>query len=58
VKGDDYAGRAIPEAEVVERSGGSVVLLPVVPGYSTSRLVHTARANGRHADRDISEEVS
>jgi D-beta-D-heptose 7-phosphate kinase/D-beta-D-heptose 1-phosphate adenosyltransferase len=58
VKGDDYADRAMPEAEVVERNGGSVVLLPLVPGYSTSRLVHTARSNGRHADRDISEEVS
>jgi D-beta-D-heptose 7-phosphate kinase / D-beta-D-heptose 1-phosphate adenosyltransferase len=58
VKGDDYADRAIPEAELVERNGGSVVLLPVVPGYSTSRLVRTARANGRHPDLDISEEVS
>jgi D-beta-D-heptose 7-phosphate kinase / D-beta-D-heptose 1-phosphate adenosyltransferase len=58
VKGDDYADRILPEAEVVERNGGSVVLLPVVPGYSTSQLVHTARSNGRRTDRDISEEVS
>jgi D-beta-D-heptose 7-phosphate kinase/D-beta-D-heptose 1-phosphate adenosyltransferase len=58
VKGEDYADRILPEAEVVERNGGRVVLLPVVPGYSTSQLVHTARSNGRRVDRDISEEVS
>jgi hypothetical protein len=34
------------------------VLLPVVPGYSTTGLVHTARSNGRRANTDISEEVS
>jgi rfaE bifunctional protein nucleotidyltransferase chain/domain/rfaE bifunctional protein kinase chain/domain len=58
VKGEDYANRILPEADVVERHGGSVVLLPVVPGYSTTRLVHSARTNGRFADTDISEEVS
>jgi D-beta-D-heptose 7-phosphate kinase / D-beta-D-heptose 1-phosphate adenosyltransferase len=58
VKGEDYANRILPEADVVERHGGSVVLLPVVPGYSTTRLVHSARTNGRLADTDISEEVS
>ena len=56
VKGQDYAERSLPEAEVVERLGGRVVLLPVVPGYSTSRLVHTARTE--HASHDISQEVS
>jgi D-beta-D-heptose 7-phosphate kinase / D-beta-D-heptose 1-phosphate adenosyltransferase len=55
VKGDDYADRAMPEAEVVQRLGGSVVLLPVLPGYSTSRLVRLASA---HESQDISEEVS
>jgi D-beta-D-heptose 7-phosphate kinase / D-beta-D-heptose 1-phosphate adenosyltransferase len=58
VKGEDYANRILPEADVVERHGGSVVLLPVVPGYSTTRLVHSARTNGCLADTDISEEVS
>lgn len=56
VKGQDYADRILPEAEVVERLGGRVVLLPVVPGYSTTRLVHTARTE--HASQDISQEVS
>ncbi len=58
VKGEDYANRILPEADVVERHGGSVVLLPVVPGYSTTSLVHSARTNGHFADTDISEEVS
>jgi D-beta-D-heptose 7-phosphate kinase/D-beta-D-heptose 1-phosphate adenosyltransferase len=56
VKGQDYADRIMPEAEVVERLGGQVVLLPVVPGYSTTRLVHTARTE--HTSQDISQEVS
>jgi bifunctional ADP-heptose synthase (sugar kinase/adenylyltransferase) len=46
----------MPEAEVVERLGGQVVLLPVVPGYSTTRLVHTARTE--YTSQDISQEVS
>jgi len=57
VKGEDYTDRIMPEAEVVQRLGGSVVLLPVVPGYSTTRLVHTARTE-HHASNDISQEVS
>ena len=31
VKGGDYTGVALPEAEVVHRHGGEVVLLPTVP---------------------------
>ncbi len=42
VKGTDYANRPMPEAEIVRQFGGQVVLVPVVPGYSTSRLVGTA----------------
>src|SRR4029453_16511508 len=53
VKGEDYADRIMPEAEVVERLGGQVVLLPVVPGYSTTRLVHTARTE--YTSQDISQ---
>jgi D-beta-D-heptose 7-phosphate kinase/D-beta-D-heptose 1-phosphate adenosyltransferase len=39
VKGGDYTGVELPEAEVVQRHGGEVVLLPTVPGYSSSRLI-------------------
>ncbi|AXB42396.1 D-glycero-beta-D-manno-heptose 1-phosphate adenylyltransferase [Amycolatopsis albispora] len=39
VKGGDYAEPDLPEAEVVRRHGGEVVLVPVLDGYSTTRLV-------------------
>jgi rfaE bifunctional protein nucleotidyltransferase chain/domain len=39
VKGGDYADVAMPEAAVVHRHGGRVVLVPTVDGYSTSRLL-------------------
>jgi D-beta-D-heptose 7-phosphate kinase/D-beta-D-heptose 1-phosphate adenosyltransferase len=42
VKGTDYADHPMPEAEVVTHHGGQVVLLPTVPGYSTSSLVRSA----------------
>ena len=42
VKGEDYHNRPMPEAEVVRRHGGEVVLLPLVRGHSTTRLVHAA----------------
>lgn len=48
VKGGDYSGVELPEAQVVRRHGGRVVLLPTVQGYSTSRLVSTLAA---HASR-------
>jgi D-beta-D-heptose 7-phosphate kinase / D-beta-D-heptose 1-phosphate adenosyltransferase len=45
VKGSDYTDQPIPEADVVEAAGGRVVLLPVVGGYSTTRLVAASRAS-------------
>ncbi|MDA8392353.1 MAG: PfkB family carbohydrate kinase [Actinomycetota bacterium] len=39
VKGGDYAGRRIPEADVLAAWGGSVVTVPYVSGRSTSELV-------------------
>jgi rfaE bifunctional protein nucleotidyltransferase chain/domain len=42
VKGGDYTAADLPEREVVERHGGEDVLVPTVPGYSTSRLVAAA----------------
>lgn len=50
-KGDDYAGRIglvgkpLPEAELVRRHGGEVVILPRIPGWSTSALLARARAD-------------
>jgi bifunctional ADP-heptose synthase (sugar kinase/adenylyltransferase) len=44
VKGGDYAEADLPEAEVVRRHGGEVVLLPTVAGYSSSNLIAAARS--------------
>lgn len=44
VKGDDYAGAELPEAEVVRRWGGEVVTVPYLANRSTTRLVETSRS--------------
>ncbi len=44
VKGGDYTdagGKVAPEAGIVEGYGGKVVILPYVPGHSTSELIAT-----------------
>ena len=38
-KGGDYGGTPLPEAEVVQRHGGRVVLLPYLGGRSTSSIL-------------------
>lgn len=43
VKGGDYTEADLPEAAVVRRHGGDVVLLPTVAGYSSSNLIAAAR---------------
>ncbi len=44
VKGGDYTADQVVGREAVERAGGSVVIVPLVPGYSSSALA--ARING------------
>jgi rfaE bifunctional protein nucleotidyltransferase chain/domain len=44
VKGGDYTEAELPEAGVVRRNGGEVVLLPTVAGYSSSSLIAAARS--------------
>jgi len=51
VKGGDYAkgeeqkaGKPLPEADVVRAYGGDVVILPYLPGYSTTALIDTILA--------------
>jgi glycerol-3-phosphate cytidylyltransferase len=39
VKGGDYRKEQLPEGEVVEAYGGQVVILPFLPGHSTTDLV-------------------
>jgi D-beta-D-heptose 7-phosphate kinase / D-beta-D-heptose 1-phosphate adenosyltransferase len=44
VKGGDYRLDELPEAPLVERLGGEVQLLPLVPDHSTTRIVQRVRA--------------
>ena len=39
VKGGDYTEALVVGADIVKSDGGSVVILPLVPGYSTSSLI-------------------
>ncbi|OBH18381.1 PfkB family carbohydrate kinase [Mycolicibacter sinensis] len=43
VKGGDYGGVELPEAETVRRHGGQVLVLPTIPGYSSSKLIAAVR---------------
>jgi rfaE bifunctional protein nucleotidyltransferase chain/domain/rfaE bifunctional protein kinase chain/domain len=45
VKGGDYAADDLPEADVVRRHGGEVVIVPTIAGYSSSQLIATARSD-------------
>jgi bifunctional ADP-heptose synthase (sugar kinase/adenylyltransferase) len=45
VKGQDYTEATLPEARLVRAYGGTVTLLPTVPGASTTALL--GRAAGR-----------
>jgi rfaE bifunctional protein nucleotidyltransferase chain/domain len=42
VKGGDYTAAELPEADVVRRHGGQVVILPTFAGYSSSKLIAAA----------------
>jgi rfaE bifunctional protein nucleotidyltransferase chain/domain len=46
VKGGDYAGADLPEAGVLTRWGGQAVVLPYVPGRSTTALVRELARTG------------
>ncbi|HSD76897.1 MAG TPA: D-glycero-beta-D-manno-heptose 1-phosphate adenylyltransferase, partial [Solirubrobacteraceae bacterium] len=39
VKGGDYAGRRLPEADALEAWGGRAVVVPTLEGHSTTRLI-------------------
>ena len=39
VKGRDYTLDELPEAKIVESYGGKVILLPLVPGHSTTGII-------------------
>lgn len=53
VKGGDYAPDGLPGAAAVAARGGRVVIVPLIPGYSTSALVERIRGPGSPgADRE------
>jgi D-glycero-beta-D-manno-heptose 1-phosphate adenylyltransferase len=39
VKGGDYVVEQIPEARIVKEAGGKVVLIPEVPGRSSTKII-------------------
>lgn len=39
VKGGDYNRDKLPEAETVEKAGGEIVFLPLVPDHSTTQII-------------------
>ena len=43
VKGGDYTKSEVVGREVVERSGGEVILVDLMPGLSTTRLIERAK---------------
>lgn len=45
VKGGDYKPEDMPETKVVEAYGGKVVILPLLPGRSTTNLILRARTS-------------
>ncbi len=47
VKGGDYAGAYLPEAETLARWGGQVAVLPYLAGRSTSRLLQEVGSHER-----------
>jgi len=47
VKGGDYALTALPEAPALAGWGGQAVVLPYLPGRSTSSLIREAQSHAQ-----------
>lgn len=47
VKGGDYVREQVVGHEIVEAAGGAVMLIDVLPGFSTTALVDRARGGGK-----------
>jgi D-beta-D-heptose 7-phosphate kinase/D-beta-D-heptose 1-phosphate adenosyltransferase len=43
VKGSDYLGKTVVGREIVEKAGGAVMLVDLVPGHSTTNIVRRSR---------------
>jgi rfaE bifunctional protein nucleotidyltransferase chain/domain len=46
VKGGDYTETTVVGADLVHRGGGEVVIIPLRPGFSTTRLLERLREGG------------
>jgi len=44
VKGGDYRREEVVGRELVEAEGGEVILIDLLPGFSTSKIVRKSRA--------------
>jgi len=55
VKGGDYRPEQVVGRDEVEAAGGRLVLVPLIPGHSTSSLVH--RASERELTRHVAAPV-
>jgi D-beta-D-heptose 7-phosphate kinase/D-beta-D-heptose 1-phosphate adenosyltransferase len=54
VKGSDYRPERVVGKEIVESYGGKVHLVPVVEGYSTTRLAEkVSEKNGDHNPKSV-----
>jgi D-beta-D-heptose 7-phosphate kinase/D-beta-D-heptose 1-phosphate adenosyltransferase len=51
VKGGDYRREDVVGHEIVEAAGGEIVLVELVPGYSTTRLVNRSRTPAPPSDQ-------
>jgi rfaE bifunctional protein nucleotidyltransferase chain/domain len=51
VKGGDYDAGTLPESDVLSEWGGSAVVVPYVPGWSTTALALAAGATGTEGPR-------
>jgi 3-deoxy-D-manno-octulosonate cytidylyltransferase len=57
VKGGDYQADQLSEAETVRRHGGEIVILPLVEGFSTTKLLEKSTFQ-RHSERATATEES
>ena len=55
-KGGDYSRATLPEADLVERLGGTVQIIPLVDDRSTTRIIDRARA-GTEAPTDPARDM-
>ena len=49
VKGADYEGKPLPEADVVQRWGGRVAFVPMVAGRSTTNVIEKIQEGVRES---------